>query len=359
MEEKRFKISESVVLVAAILIIVGAAFVRPRPVAEETYRISRLRCAIELGRMDDTTAGLLTGYNYHLIERFAADNDIDLTISLSRRGDNFVDSLKRGIIDMVVVPYGDEEFIDSVETSIPVDSISVWLLPEGSGKTKALIDGWIKDYHHSDVYEPTRNTFLKTYDPIRAARAGRRQSYLSPYDTIVKRYADTLGWDWKLLSAVIYQESKFKIDARSHRGAIGLMQMMPFTADKWSDGDIINPENSIRAGTLYLKNLQKRFRKVSSIDLERQKFVLAAYNAGEGRMQDVINYASVRNVSTECWDSLAVVIPEMRDSLTLALTDTIKLGIFKGIETLSYVDRVISLYEAFNRIYQNPADERR
>lgn len=313
--------------------------------------LTHLRCAIELGEACDTTPGLLTGYNYHLLERFAADNGQALDISLSRRGDSYLDSLKRGVVDIVAVPCGTVPADDSLDVSIPVDSISLWIVPSKSGALLKSINRWLDKYHKSDTYIPTRTAFLQTYDPLKKARAGRKTPVLSPYDSIITRYADTLGWDWKILEAVVYQESRFRIDARSHRGAIGLMQMMPYTAGKWCDGDLVNPERSIRAGTMYLKSLSGRYTGISSIPEERVKFTLAAYNAGEGRIKDVINYARLNGVSTEYWDSVVTVIPGMRDTLAMSRTDTVKLGVFQGFETINYVDRVMSLYEAFNEIY--------
>ena len=344
--------TELIPLAAGLLII--AASIVASGLKGGDYEPGHLRCAIQMSSMDDTTGGLLTGYNYHLLESFASESGSTIDITLSRRGDSYVDSLKSGSIDLVAVPLADATVVDSVEMSIPVDGISAWLLPRGSVKLKEALDKWIHSYHHSEGYKHTRTVFLKTYDPFRVARSGRKLSYISPYDSLVRRYADSLGWDWKLLSAVIYQESRFKIDARSHRGAIGLMQMMPFTAERWADGDVVNPERSIKAGTMYLKSLQSRYFRVSDTPLERQKITLAAYNAGEGRIRDVLNYARELGVHTGCWDSLARVIPLMSDPEAMAKTDTVKLGSFKGTETVAYVDRVMELYGAFKTLYREP-----
>lgn len=335
-------------VVAAVLI--AACFVLSR-FAPHGMSMQHLRCAIELSQADKSSGSLLTGYNYFLLQKFASDKDKSLSIVLSRRGDSYVDSLKSGAIDIVVVPYSDSLIIDSIETSIPVDSTSLWLMSGDNARDIRILNKWIDNYHHSDSYPAVRERFLTTYDPARKARSGQKLQHLSPYDELIRQYADSLGWDWKLLCAVIYQESQFKIDARSHRGAIGLMQMMPYTAEKWCDGDIVDPEQNIRAGVRYLNYLSGLYRRVTKDRNERQKYVLAAYNAGEGRIRDVINYSRISGMSTEYWDSVATVIPAMRDSVLMSVTDTVKLGAFNGNETVNYVNKVLELKNSFDMIY--------
>jgi soluble lytic murein transglycosylase len=91
--------------------------------------------------------------------------------------------------------------------------------------------------------------------------------------------------DPALLAAVIYQESKFRSDAKSSSGAIGLMQLTPETArgiairthgDTFHTQDLYDPEINIRYGSWYLDNL---FKKYGS-----ERLVLAAYNAGQGNV---------------------------------------------------------------------------
>lgn len=119
-----------------------------------------------------------------------------------------------------------------------------------------------------------------------------QRSYLYPYpyrETVVK-YSDRYGVDNALVAAVIKTESRFELNARSHRGAIGLMQLMPDTA-KWISGqieetqaDVITvemmsePETNIRYGTWYLAVLMHEFEG-------NEVLALAAYNAGIGNVK--------------------------------------------------------------------------
>lgn len=112
-----------------------------------------------------------------------------------------------------------------------------------------------------------------------------RLRYPLHYQAIVRAHSRNYGIDPALLAAVIYQESKFRPDARSGSGAVGLMQLTPDTARgiairtggrAFRTSDLTNPEINVRYGCWYLRNL---FRKYGD-----ERLVLAAYNAGQGNV---------------------------------------------------------------------------
>ena len=85
-----------------------------------------------------------------------------------------------------------------------------------------------------------------------------QQGTISHYDHIIQRYAKNINWDWRLVAAVIHQESRFNPNARSWCGAQGLMQLMPGTAHQLGVyNNVYNPEINIQAGTNYLKQIEK------------------------------------------------------------------------------------------------------
>ena len=114
---------------------------------------------------------------------------------------------------------------------------------------------------------------------------------LSPYDDIVKREAAAHGFDWPLIVAQMYQESRFDPRARSHAGAMGLMQMLPRTAREFGARDLYDAEESIRGGVAYLAWLHSRFEPDLAVK-DRVWFSLAAYNAGYGHVADARQLAS-------------------------------------------------------------------
>jgi soluble lytic murein transglycosylase len=119
---------------------------------------------------------------------------------------------------------------------------------------------------------------------VQEAKPGwwERLWYPLRYEQIVRGHADNYGLDPALLAAVIYQESKFKANARSSSGAIGLMQLLPDTAkgialhtggSAFRVDDLYDPEINVRYGAWYLRHLLRKYRD--------ERSALAAYNAGQ------------------------------------------------------------------------------
>jgi soluble lytic murein transglycosylase len=113
----------------------------------------------------------------------------------------------------------------------------------------------------------------------------QRERYPLHYRAIVTGHARNYRLDPALLAAVIYAESKFHADARSTSGAIGLMQLLPSTADgialhtggsKFQHDDLYNPEINVRYGAWYLRHLLDKY--------DDERTALAAYNAGQNNV---------------------------------------------------------------------------
>ncbi len=114
--------------------------------------------------------------------------------------------------------------------------------------------------------------------------------YPYPYRATVEKYSRQYGVDPLLVAAVIREESRFLPKSESHKGARGLMQLMPATArwiaqslgDKnYKDEDLVVPDKNIQYGTWYLANLQKEFNNDLTL-------ALAAYNGGSGHVKEWI-----------------------------------------------------------------------
>ncbi|MGH3031262.1 MAG: lytic transglycosylase domain-containing protein [Gaiellaceae bacterium] len=114
-----------------------------------------------------------------------------------------------------------------------------------------------------------------------------RLRYPLEYEHIVRGHAANYDLDPALLAAVIYRESKFDPDARSSEGALGLMQLLPDTAEgialntggsRFRVADLLDPEINVRYGSFYLRRLIRKY--------EDERLALAAYNAGQANVDE-------------------------------------------------------------------------
>ncbi len=300
-------------------------------------------CAIDL--CDDMygSHGLETGFNYQLIGRFAMDNRCNVRIVAAGRQENWLDSLKQGRADIVIMHNAETDSAENINLSRSIDEHTVWAVREDAQLKQ--VNSWIGHITSNDFYSKSKSSYSGTFNPHRRAERGVITKTVSPYDDIFKSYAKELGWDWRMLAAVVYQESKFSINSRSHRGALGLMQVMPRTAQYYGIEDLLNPEQNIKAGTSHLKRLQRLYSDSGMTPEEKVKFTLAAYNAGEGRIADCRSFAASRQLDNNNWENIVSLIPLMREDAILE-EESVKLGKFQGHETIAYIDSVMSLYNA-------------
>lgn len=139
-----------------------------------------------------------------------------------------------------------------------------------------------------------RTFAVPSADGIRTTRAASPRT--TQYDGIISEHSTTHGVRADLVRAVIQAESAFNPFARSIKGAMGLMQLMPATAIEYGVTNAYDPAQNIRAGVAYLKRLLERYS-------QNEELALAAYNAGPAAVEKyggvVPPYRETRNyVST-------------------------------------------------------------
>ena len=321
---------------------------RPLSGADSTnwFTGKELTCAIDLGDDMRGAHGLETGFSYELVNRFAEDNNCTIKIIASaKKGSNYMDSLKKGTIDLLITHLEDAD--TDLNISRAFNGCSAWMTSSPDLNSMKQINSWLSYFSSTDEYRQLQEKFFleRTANPIRRAERGVLTRTASPYDGLIRKYASELGWDWRMLAAVVYQESKFSINSQSHRGAQGLMQVMPQTGRKYGIDDLVDPENNLIAGTSHLKRLQKMLSAKGFSQEELIKFTLASYNAGEGRIMDCRSLAAAQGLDNCVWANIVTVIPMMRDDSILE-DESVKLGKFQGHETIAYVDNIMEIYNA-------------
>jgi len=177
-------------------------------------------------------------------------------------------------------------------------------------------------------------------------------SVLRSYGRTMRSYADKYSLDWRLILAVMKTESGFVPDAVSHRGAMGLMQIMPVTGEHLARTlelrDVVEPINNIHGGVYYLRQLYDMFGDAAPFD--RVRLALAAYNAGIGRIYDAQALVTFFNGNANNWELVKLALPMLSQSYCdlhqlVWENDRPRTGWFNNSqETLTYVDRIMNYY---------------
>lgn len=182
--------------------------------------------------------------------------------------------------------------------------------------------------------------------------------HISPYDSLFRKYADSIQWDWKLLAAIAYSESKFDTAAVSYSGACGIMQMIPETAISMGvpNGMIFNPEENIKAASYYLSLLEKNFRRIQDFD-ERLNFVLSSYNAGLGHILDAMALATKNNRNRHIWKNHVDSFLSLKDEEEFYSDSVCASGAYySGEQTNMYVNKVLAQWNKY-KIAQKHLDD--
>jgi membrane-bound lytic murein transglycosylase MltF len=183
-------------------------------------------------------------------------------------------------------------------------------------------------------------------------------SVIGGYGPTIRLYAARYGFDWRLILAIMKQESRFSTNARSRKGAAGLMQIMPLTMDEVSRvleiGNMDYPRNNIRGGIFYLRKLYDLFEGAEEGD--RLKLALAAYNAGVGRIYDAQEVAAYFHDDPSRWQAIRDALPLLSKryySLHRSVwgQERPRSGWFgSSKQTVGYVENIMGYYDDYRLI---------
>ncbi|MEX2116181.1 MAG: transglycosylase SLT domain-containing protein [Bacteroidota bacterium] len=183
----------------------------------------------------------------------------------------------------------------------------------------------------------------------------RTAESLLKYGPIIQKYAYSYQVDWRLVLAVMKQESSFRPKVVSSKGAYGLMQIMPVTAkevtEKIGVKNAKSPYNNIKAGIFHLKSLYRHFD--DSQGDERIKLSLAAYNAGLNRIKDAQDVARFMGDDPNTWKGVKDALPMLTKRYrTLHArvwgSGSPRAGYFRDTkQTTQYVENIMQSYDGY------------
>jgi membrane-bound lytic murein transglycosylase F len=228
-----------------------------------------------------------------------------------------------------------------------------WLVRPASVELQQEIGKWLSTFKRTTRYAVLYQKYHQSQTIRKNAQSklfANRTGVISEYDDIFRKYSREIGWDWRLLAALVCQESRFVPTVRSKRGAYGLMQIMPATLKYFGADTAASPDRHVAAGVAYIKFLDKMIAPHVQNKDERIKFILASYNIGPGHIFDARRLAEKYGKYADVWDKNV-------DSCLLRKSDPqfyndpeVRHGRCIGKETYAFVSQIMERYEHYKNI---------
>ena len=176
------------------------------------------------------------------------------------------------------------------------------------------------------------NTYMRRVKQLKDPTGSAEHKRFVATLAIFEKYGARYGFDPLMLAAQGYQESQLNQQARSHVGAVGIMQLMPATGQEMKVGDIHAADSNVHAGAKYMDQLMSRyFADAHFSEGNRPLFAFASYNAGPANIARARREAERRGLDPDKWFN----------NVEIVVAETI------GIETTTYVRNIYKYYVAY------------
>lgn len=218
------------------------------------------------------------------------------------------------------------------------DSVNAWF--DSSGQRR-LSDEIYKHYFEESKALPNQGA------PAIDFSKGR----ISQYDALFRRYASEIGWDWRMLAALGYVESRFDNSVVSWAGAKGIMQIMPGTARAlgFETSRLTDPASSVAMAVKLIGSLDNMLKPHVADPKQRQLFILAAYNSGGAHILDAIALARKFGHNPQQWYGSVEQALLMKADPQYYNDPAVKYGYFRGRQTVQFVREVEAFYNRARR----------
>ncbi len=275
-------------------------------------------------------------------------------------GEDLIEQVSDGKIDYTVVEKNiaqvNRRFYDNIDINLEISVRQKigFALRKSSPLLKARIDEWLTKYMKTAAFKYIKQKYFevsnltsKSQEEFSSLKGGQ----LSHYDVFFKRESTKYSWDWRLIAAVAYQESKFNPNITGFGGSYGMMQFMPEVGPKFGVYPNSPADVQIAGG---MKKLYKDFQCWPEIQdkVQRQKFALASYNAGLGHIKDGQRLANKHGLNPKIWDNNVEVMVRNLSHKEYYRDEVVQNGAMRGAHTAKYVisvfNRYLSYKSAFN-----------
>ena len=279
--------------------------------------------------------------------------------------DDLVEMVSEGKIPLTIVDSDiarlNRTYYSNIDISLEVSfpQRAAWAVKKGNEWLADTITAWAK----TEESRPAYKLILKRYfelgkmgvtdddeanEAISVSR-NLQHGFISPYDDIFRRHAATIGWDWRMLAAQAWVESKFRNDVVSWAGARGLMQLMPRTARAYGITleETTDPDKNVGAAVRSIRDLERSLAKRVTDPQERLNFIIAAYNSGIGHIYDAMALAEKYGKNPAVWYGNVEEAVLWKANPEFYNDPVCRFGYFRGRQTVNYVRQVTRYYNLY------------
>jgi membrane-bound lytic murein transglycosylase MltF len=219
------------------------------------------------------------------------------------------------------------------EAAVRTGGRTGWVIRKDSPKLAAeVMDFYTNSAKKQGLISHLQAQALRRVKQIQNNTADPELKRFEEMIALFRKYGEKYDFDPLMLAAQGYQESRLNQNAKSHLGAIGVMQIMPATGAQLKVGDIQITESNIHAGAKYMDQLMtKYFLDATFAEGNRPLFAFASYNAGPGNISRMRKIATERGLDPDKWFN----------NVELVTAEKI------GIETTTYVRNIYKYYVAY------------
>lgn len=240
-----------------------------------------------------------------------------------------------------------------ISTMVSLPQRIAWALRKNSPELLETTNNWLDEVKRDGTFNVIYNRY---FNSPRTSAIRKKSDYsslggnkISIYDDLIRKKAIELGWDWRLLASMIYQESTFSPKAESWAGAQGLMQLIPSTGKHYGAKDLFDPAQNISAGVNFLKFLDRQWSKTINDKEERIKFMLASYNVGLSHVLDGRNLARKYGANPTQWEGEVEVFLLKKSDPKFYRDPVVTSGYCRCEEPVQYVQDVLERFEEYKK----------
>lgn len=273
--------------------------------------------------------------------------------------EEIIEWVSTGIIDYTItdknVAQINEAFYPNIdiELELSITQKIAFGIRKTSPALQNQLNEWLNEFMKTTTYRYIIHKYInmksfaeKSQDEFSSLGGGK----ISRFDEEIKQISKEYNFDWRLLSAIIYQESKFTEGNESWAGAYGLMQFMPTVGPVYDVYPDSPPEVQIRGG---MKKINRNYNDWKEIpdSIQRLKFTLATYNAGLGHIKDAQGLTKKHGKDPLVWDDNVEEFILKLSKPKYYQDEVCRSGYFRGVETYQYVRKVFIRYNEYSRSF--------